>query len=80
MRKRKRKRKRKRRGMPGLKGLIPSRNVVSYRSAKELGLALYRAEVEKARQMVMEPVACACGVPVENGSVVRWGFGRRTCG
>ena len=71
-------RKRKRRGMPGLEELILSRNVVSYRSAKELGLALYRAEVEKARQMVMEPVGCACGVPVENGSVVRCGFGRRS--
>jgi len=49
-------RKRKRRGLPGLEGLILSGNVVSYRSAKELGLALCRAEVGKPRQFVREPV------------------------
>jgi len=49
-------RKRKKRGLPGLQGLILSGNEISYKSAKELGLALCLKDVGKACQMAREPI------------------------
>jgi len=49
-------RKRRKRGLPGLEGLILSGNLISYKSAKELGLALSMAEVGKGRQIIREPI------------------------
>lgn len=51
-------RKRRKRGLPGLEGLILSGNVISYKSAKELGLALSISEVgvAKGRSIIREPI------------------------